>query len=1478
MATYKIDPALEEQLKKRGMTNKLTELQGATKNTSTVSNFLPSLGSTIVNAPGNILKGIDSVVDTGIPTLGNAYGGALLAKSGYVDKMQNELTRTNQDLGDKVIKQIRDPKVSDSAKAKLVNMYRDINPDIASQIPQLQVTDKEILGSSAKLAMFVALAGSSPMSPAGKVKSFSYVNPAVNKELLSLTNAAKNLTKAERWVTYGPKIGEAINVAEKFGPQMAYDALLGVTYGAGNAFGKNKSIEEVKKEAADMGALNAGIPLVGGMVLRGLSQGLKYAGEGIGGLTMKARNAAEKYALGTTLEERAIAAKTVQEEMLAINKPQQTGTQKLAEGFVKGVDWIRDIPRQMLDAGIPLNKYSRDAYLDYREGADRVNNRTKKSQLDIVDIFSKDNNILDAQKAKMNLLDQLDIARQGKETASQRLYGAATPEETVKILEQKQIEMELAHQDAGILEEVQIALDKYTDFNTKLLQDKVDHGLITQESMDEMLTQHPNYIPHNTVVRSLDENVVMGTSGSKNPSKSGVMSSEGSTRELDDPIDTIFNRLEGHYKSIENAKLTNDLIKDAPSDLFTVVESEADHVTKKKLAEEYHGLVVDLKKKFKEFSTNNKFGKKVTTKFNDIQENIKVLSNDLEEELSAYLSGVKIKEVKPTVTVTGFKTPGAKYSRLIDTVNELNTAGKSRKEIEDALMKDNEFFKLYETGALESEGFNTVDNFIEGSLKGKTSFETGEKTVVRNAKKGVVTDLNKQIASLRDTMESVGIKKETMDEYIDIIKNQIEAIKGKKLDIKEQFKALKNNTDLSTLALQEKGLAPINRWVNGFKETYMVPKEVATTIKNLDPEPLHKFVQGWGKINNVFKQLTTGLNLPFGVNNLVKDRQTAYITVSSLIKDAQKRAGISDGFMKKIGMDDKGLLDMYRDIGGSGASIFNDAKGKTGLETFEQMRKSGFATSLEGLRPDKMIENINQQMEISTRLAAFRRALEGGLSPEEAALVARDATVDFSKMGVQMKWLNQVVPFLNARVQGTANTLKAISKNPMDFARKMYYTSVVPTLMLDRHNSQFESNNLVNPEFAKNNWYIITGEEEITDADGRKIKVPTVAGVKKGEMQQLFSAPIDEMLSRSRGNNPKTAGELAYNMLGSISPLGTGGYNPDSWYTAPIAALGPIPKIMVGMGTNIDPYTGLPIEPDTSVEGNLSPKNRYSANTKQLSKELAATIMPGLSPARLEYIIGSWGAVPKQILETANLTEGLIKGEGVRKQNNLTSDASAIPWLNNFIKQGSYVGSTPYKEGRKTEQEIKRETGDINFQNKEKANILIDQAFKIQDPEERKIFLQTAAKNYSPDIITKAATEYKSRNAEGYLRPGMDADVVAQFVYKELLNMQQANTSDAEQKDYLQGLYKKKIISDSAAEKIKGLRQYGEYVGPISEAQTQDEKNTLIISAIYDMKDKGIKNSAASMFLSKMFNDGHITNETLPLIKNAVMEMNKQSE
>ena len=70
-----------------------------------------------------------------------------------------------------------------------------------------------------------------------------------------------------------------------------------------------------------------------------------------------------------------------------------------------------------------------------------------------------------------------------------------------------------------------------------------------------------------------------------------------------------------------------------------------------------------------------------------------------------------------------------------------------------------------------------------------------------------------------------------------------------------------------------------------------------------------------------------------------------------------------------------------------------------------------------------------------------------------AALVARDATIDFAKMGTVMQTLNQVIPFLNARVQGFSNLGRVIKNNPEMFMRTQMLTSAYPAIALHKWNT-----------------------------------------------------------------------------------------------------------------------------------------------------------------------------------------------------------------------------------------------------------------------------------------------------------------------------------------------------------------------------------------------------------------------------------------
>ena len=67
--------------------------------------------------------------------------------------------------------------------------------------------------------------------------------------------------------------------------------------------------------------------------------------------------------------------------------------------------------------------------------------------------------------------------------------------------------------------------------------------------------------------------------------------------------------------------------------------------------------------------------------------------------------------------------------------------------------------------------------------------------------------------------------------------------------------------------------------------------------------------------------------------------------------------------------------------------------------------------------------------ETATRVAQYQQRVSTGSTRSEAALAARDITVDFAKGGAAKPVLNTWYMFLNASIQGSANTLQALNRN-----------------------------------------------------------------------------------------------------------------------------------------------------------------------------------------------------------------------------------------------------------------------------------------------------------------------------------------------------------------------------------------------------------------------------------------------------------------
>jgi uncharacterized protein YchJ len=77
----------------------------------------------------------------------------------------------------------------------------------------------------------------------------------------------------------------------------------------------------------------------------------------------------------------------------------------------------------------------------------------------------------------------------------------------------------------------------------------------------------------------------------------------------------------------------------------------------------------------------------------------------------------------------------------------------------------------------------------------------------------------------------------------------------------------------------------------------------------------------------------------------------------------------------------------------------------------------------------KVVEYVdawNTIFEDSTRLSVYKAALEKGLSKERAAFLAKEASINFNRMGTGGPVINALWMFSNASIQGSAKMLRAM--------------------------------------------------------------------------------------------------------------------------------------------------------------------------------------------------------------------------------------------------------------------------------------------------------------------------------------------------------------------------------------------------------------------------------------------------------------------
>jgi hypothetical protein len=221
--------------------------------------------------------------------------------------------------------------------------------------------------------------------------------------------------------------------------------------------------------------------------------------------------------------------------------------------------------------------------------------------------------------------------------------------------------------------------------------------------------------------------------------------------------------------------------------------------------------------------------------------------------------------------------------------------------------------------------------------------------------------------------------------------------------------------------------------------------KLAAAFKATNSEKMPRVLYPLMVYTRVMSQLATRFNPEFTAPNKIRDIQETAIYIA-----AQKELG-AKGAAKFLlremkGENYKAILDWMMGRDTPGARLYQemiDEGGTTGglaLSSRDRVKESiAEIEKLVTASPANLrkllkstanaFDHLNKVFEDSTRLSAYRSAKGRGLTKKRAAVHAKEASINFNRMGTAGPVINGLWMFSNASIQGTTKMVRAM-KNP----------------------------------------------------------------------------------------------------------------------------------------------------------------------------------------------------------------------------------------------------------------------------------------------------------------------------------------------------------------------------------------------------------------------------------------------------------------
>lgn len=406
-------------------------------------------------------------------------------------------------------------------------------------------------------------------------------------------------------------------------------------------------------------------------------------------------------------------------------------------------------------------------------------------------------------------------------------------------------------------------------------------------------------------------------------------------------------------------------------------------------------------------------------------------------------------------------------------------------------------------------------------------------------------------------------------------------------------------------------------WREGKREFYQVEPELYRALLSLDKESANLFVNLLSKPAALLRAGAT-LSPDFMVRNPIRDMWTALV----YSKYGYRPADFIRGLFSVLKKDD-----LYWKFHASGAahgamvSLDRDyLQGSLrGMLQTSAKEKAKFLLT----HPVEVLRALSEYGEMATRLGEFGRGVKAerkaGKGIRQAALSARDVTLDFARWGNVGKIPNRVIAFFNASIQGIDKMARAFRQKPGQSILRCLLYITLPSIILYMMNRDDERYQEL-PQWEKDLFWIVLTPKHV-------FRIP-----KPFELGVIFGTLPERVLDYIYTEDP----EAFKGYLNTVKEAGL----PDILPTA-------FTGWLEAFYANKSFFTDRPIVP--VGEERLPAEMQYGNYTSETAKLIGRYLH--ISPRKADHIAYSYGGglarygtkVLDQLLEAVGATEQVTK-------------------------------------------------------------------------------------------------------------------------------------------------------------------------------------------------------------------------------------------